>query len=702
MSPSLGPAGLVRPVLVQPLRRDLAAEVDVFGAGRVVRSLMTVAALSGDGRRFRIWCRHPARAELLRVHLADLPPLDVEIALSADPPADGAGPLVLALGSRTSVRSRQARKDALFAGNMALIETLGVALSGRAVIVVTNPCTMIAARLAEAGVAACGIGLMNDQLRFEREAGDDLRLVGAHNPFELAFGRLGDRPVDDALAFPRDAYRDLTNTQDRRRPALDPDGLLGRTLAGAHQAAWRELSAYHDSLDPARRWYARQRIASRYLENGVACGRSILLACDMLSGRPVERPDVTLETPLDLPGIGRAMLGWPLDSLTGRPRRLAFGRAGMETLAAVAGRYRLGEPAGHAARRLVSAAGLSLDCEGDGIEAPIEDCVPLAADVSGSAPSAGGADIAIAVTDHPGALMARLPPGLGPPLSIAQHRGKNPFEHRDLEISALPGGRRLVRFVTSGAVALVDDLSRQIELAAPAGPPRHDELRKLLRDQLLTQAHAAAGALVLHAGLVRVEGVNLLLLGGSGAGKTTAALHLLCGGRGDYGASERVLLYRDGPRIVALGVPESLTIFPGSLRGLAPFEPLLAGRDPAEDWLRERKLRLSRDEVVSALGSRQMIEPAPIDRLVVLSYAPDAPGEAAIVSGLSPADIGAALMENDLTTSDDVRAEWLGWHRPASDSGLVPLAAGSIASARLSWRRPMALATGIARLARSK
>ncbi len=179
------------PTLVRPLPRDLPAEIDLFGSGRAARAMLTVAALSGHPARIRVWCRHEARAELLRVHLADLPPLDAGIVVSDSPPDDGRGPLVLALGARTSRRSRQSSKDALFAANMEAVGPLMPALAGRSVIVVTNPSTLVTARLAERGVNALGVGVMNDQLRFERDGPAHIRLAGAHNPFELAFGALG-------------------------------------------------------------------------------------------------------------------------------------------------------------------------------------------------------------------------------------------------------------------------------------------------------------------------------------------------------------------------------------------------------------------------------------------------------------------------------------------------------------------------------
>ncbi|MGL4439624.1 MAG: hypothetical protein ACRCUE_10140, partial [Bosea sp. (in: a-proteobacteria)] len=171
-----GTFSLIRPELIGTARRDLPRIVDIWGAGRAVRAMLTVAALQGSTVRFRIWCRHHSRAELLRIHLADLPPLDVDIEVADHPPSSGAGPLVLALGLRTSRRSRQKSKDALFEENLAIIEGLLPALKGRTVIVVTNPSTRLTARLCSEGINALGIGVMNDQLRFERDGPASVRL----------------------------------------------------------------------------------------------------------------------------------------------------------------------------------------------------------------------------------------------------------------------------------------------------------------------------------------------------------------------------------------------------------------------------------------------------------------------------------------------------------------------------------------------
>lgn len=698
---------LHRPLLATSPPRGLDALIDVFGAGRAVRALLTVAALQGGRRRFRIWCRHHSRAELLRIHLADLPPLDVDIIVSDAPPAGGGGPLVLALGRRTSRRSRQKSKDALFDENMRIIDGLMPALAGRAVIVVTNPSTQLTARLASRGVGALGVGVMNDQLRFERDAAPHLRLVGAHNPFELGFGVLG--PEGEGLAFSRGAYRDLANRQDRQRPLLDPDGLLARLAPSLHETAWRDLGRLHDDLDVARRWYARQRLASRYLENGIACGRAILALADVLTGSPLDgsapaRGDITVEAPMRLDGSEPFVMGWPLDAVTLQPRALAFDKASVEVIANLASRYGVATFADAAppppkSLTLGAPGAPVIRCEGQDVAVLALDLAPLAAPI---APPAGDAPISIRLIDDPALLPAPDPQGGAPILAIAQHRGKNAFEHRDAALQQLGGFRRLASFSASGARALIDDAARQITLAAPPGPGRRDEFRKLLRDQILTAAYAEGGAWILHAGLLRWRGAGLLLLGDSGAGKTTGALHLLssaqrseaslCG----YGASERVLAFMEGGRLMALGVPESLTIFPGSLRGLPAFAERLEGRERSADWMRASKLRLSRDEVVARLGTEQILAPIPVTHVALLRYQP-----ALEVVATSPAPSAAfrieALHANDLTHADDVRAAWLGWFSPKPDRAVeAAIAAPGLPFALIDWSRPKALAEALA------
>jgi hypothetical protein len=687
---------LIRPALSTPLPRDLPCAIDVMGSGRAVRALLTVAALGGAPHRFRIWCRHHARAELLRIHLADLPPLSAQIVVADQPPSDGHGPVVLALGLRTSRRSRQRSKDALFDANLAIIDGFKDALRRRHVIVVTNPSTRLTAHLAADGIAACGIGVMNDQLRFEREAGPGLRLFGAHNPFELGFGRLGQGGEQPPAPLSRVAYRDLTNRQDRLRPLLEPEGPVARLAPGLHERAWRDLGDWHDGLGAAERWYARQRLASRYLENGIACGQAILAAADLMTGRAMERADLTLELPMRTAGHRLSVVGWPIDTVTGEPRALDVDEGSRAVLEALSVRYGVASAASPLQAdtcQVLRGFGVpSLSCDGPDMAELATDILPLAELGAGDQ-----ADAAIRLGDSPEALAARAIALDLPPLQVAQHRGKNAFEHRDLSIERLPGERRLVKFATSGAVALVDDAARQIVLAATPGPGRRDEFRKLVRDQFFTPAYAAAGAWVLHAGLVRFGDANLLLLGDSGAGKTTAALHLLARREGGYGASERVLLFRKDGHLMALGVPESLTIFRGSLRGLAGFADLVADADTDGDWQRAHKLRLGRDAVVARLGSFQIAEPVAVSHVALLSYRTKT-GPAADTADVSDAAIRlAALDQNDLTTSDDVRASWLDWFEARRDASVrTALADPSLPFASVQWREPEALAGALA------
>ncbi len=148
---------------------------------------------------------------------------------------------------------------------------------------------------------------------------------------------------------------------------------------GWHEAAWRDLGRLHDGLDAAKRWYARQRLASRYLENGVACGRAILLLADLLTGRAIARADVTAETALSLEGGAPFVMGWPLDAATATPRPLRFEEGARPVIEGCRARYAVALPAPDAGVLLEGAGGPSIRCSGEGLEALLPDIVPLAA-----------------------------------------------------------------------------------------------------------------------------------------------------------------------------------------------------------------------------------------------------------------------------------------------------------------------------------
>ena len=84
---------------------------------------------------------------------------------------------------------------------------------------------------------------------------------------------------------------------------------------------------------------------------------------------------------------------------------------------------------------------------------------------------------------------------------------------------------------------------------APRGAPDHDWQRFLIA-QVLPFAAVVRGLEVLHAGAVVIGGRALLLLGASGAGKTTLALALTRLGAG-FLADDAVALERSGDRLLA-------------------------------------------------------------------------------------------------------------------------------------------------------
>jgi hypothetical protein len=158
-----------------------------------------------------------------------------------------------------------------------------------------------------------------------------------------------------------------------------------------------------------------------------------------------------------------------------------------------------------------------------------------------------------------------------------------------------------------------------------------------------------------------------------------------------------VLVFRQQDRLMALGVPESLTIFRGSLRGLAGFADLVAGADTEGDWQRAHKLRLGRDAVVARLGSFQIAEPVAVSHVVLLSYRAEAGPMAETDDVPEAATRLAALHHNDLTTADEVRASWLDWFEASRDAAVATaLADPALPFASVTWREPQALAEALA------
>ena len=131
---------------------------------------------------------------------------------------------------------------------------------------------------------------------------------------------------------------------------------------------------------------------------------------------------------------------------------------------------------------------------------------------------------------------------------------------------------------------------------------------KSLMQTLVARASATVGGAVLHSGLVESDGRGLLLVGGSGSGKSSlAAFALLAGAR--FVSDDMVLIARDGERFAGRAFRAYSLLRPATFEALPDGLARLTVKVTAEEGT---KHLLTRDR----LGERA-VERAPIDALLL-------------------------------------------------------------------------------------
>jgi hypothetical protein len=229
---------------------------------------------------------------------------------------------------------------------------------------------------------------------------------------------------------------------------------------------------------------------------------------------------------------------------------------------------------------------------------------------------------------------------------------------------------------------------------APVLLPDKRLAAEIMRGQL-----AGYGGVELHAAAVSLAaGRAVALVGGSGSGKTTAALVL--GAQGRLCSGDRVTLLSTNSGVRLAAYPDALRLGFGTAQALGADEilctrPLLRPQDfrtPAggiddECWRpgSRRKISLTRREVEELLGI-PVGSVGPLTDLVVLRRAGDA-GPARLTR-MPPSEALAAVAAQDMR----LRAEYQPWLRagdsdgtPPADRGLLSRILGSLRVWSLDW-----------------
>lgn len=645
------------------------ARVTILGAGNVAKSVLLTASLLRPNIKFKVIARSARSAELVREFLNDLPKLDVEV-VSLDEIPDLSNQLViLTIGEKTAKFSKKSRKESLFQKNQLLVAGMITKLRSSVVIVVTNPSTAITKYLVDQGIQAYGIGVANDQLRFNNQADGilpDHYLVGGHNFHELVLGSKHSKNRT-YFRFTHEDYKNILSKQDKKKLSFKnfPNSLL--------DFKWDKLEKLNFGFPPEYRWYARQRIHSKFHNTTISCSLAILNSvCLFIKHTPIYT-NFSFEMPLFFKSMDLdAVIGWPIDTNTMQPIGLAFEDHAVDKLKQLVERNKIGDSThSNSKYYLTTPFGDSVLLEGKASFVHHFFQTRLAHLFSLSAVSNDRTNQLVKITIETN--RANIDTKFGGYrynwTSVPQHRGRNPQEHSDLEIQTA-GTTKIVKFPSNDSIGTFEKKDKSINLFFPDTADLAHELRRLVRDEIGIPTMISRGARIFHAGLVTFKGITIMVVGNSGGGKTTAILSLLCSdSSSSYGSAERTLVWTSGKAIFALGVPESVTVFPGTLKQLAEFEVMVDDKSEKDDWNPLNKMRLQMLDIIQRTGAATIQREVSIDLIIEVSYDPNLPevvSETVLDTDLKK----RLLLRNDLTEEDPVRLSWLDWFPKSNNRSL--------------------------------
>jgi hypothetical protein len=202
-----------------------------------------------------------------------------------------------------------------------------------------------------------------------------------------------------------------------------------------------------------------------------------------------------------------------------------------------------------------------------------------------------------------------------------------------------------------------------LHVADPARGPRH--VLRVIRE-LMLRAYEDAGAVVLHAAGVEVDGGTVMICGPRGAGKTTAAAALLhqFGSRARLLSNDR-LLACGGQQVVAVPLPVpvargTLGAFPAlgaavpAVRRARPGEPALAALP--REFGTAGKIAFPARDFAAAFGAA-LAASSQVTAIIIPSLTDTA--DPPVIRHASPAEAQAALSACCFTPADEFWRPWL-------------------------------------------
>jgi hypothetical protein len=318
---------IINPHLETPLVEIERASVGIIGgAGRVTRSLLTKFNHKYRDPSVKVYVPDDKSWGSLEAFVSDLGREKVEITRTLKVASD-CETVVFCAGVSTQNLKGSNNKQGLLQENEKLASSLlSTRMACKVIIVVTNPCTSMTSIVqAITGKPAYGIGVENDNIRYQRSfQKEGTLLTGAHNFTEIISGYITNADSSEPPMFNKIIYKNITEAQDALLAKGEIEGVMNHisTLPGEH------------------RWYAVQRVHSKWNDATNSCAEAIINVVDLLSGKATA--PVILETTIRFPDSADVfLLGWPINPNTRNPVALFFTKGQLQQLEEVKQKYKI-------------------------------------------------------------------------------------------------------------------------------------------------------------------------------------------------------------------------------------------------------------------------------------------------------------------------------------------------------------------------
>jgi len=176
--------------------------------------------------------------------------------------------------------------------------------------------------------------------------------------------------------------------------------------------------------------------------------------------------------------------------------------------------------------------------------------------------------------------------------------------------------------IDTGSIYEIDPETHSVIIVNASATEATNEVRRIFRDELLIPWSEQNGHTVLHGAAFSLPSGTSLVVGPSGAGKTTFFLAALeVGGAGV--SCERVMVRRHKDTPYVVGSPERINLHPGSLRRQTQLHHLSPPDvDEGQEWSRATKMLLPWRDIFDAFGAVPAPEPQPVARLIFPEFGP--------------------------------------------------------------------------------